>query len=161
MCRITFGVTSDDNFFLNDTAVVLQSAVTLNYRADIIFVTSIGGIKYANFAIFDETATAMTTVFVVFVAGPQRKFRIRIIDKVTRSYVHPRFIFVPIFILRDGIPLAENMINAVAIRQTVGVAYQRKRRVNVEIIMPLVSKGDCFTNIFVNRLFVKAKFNFF
>ena len=98
----------------------------------IIFVAGIGGVEYANFAVFDETATAVATVFVVNVTGPKRQFRHRVVDEVFRCSVHPRFIFVPVLIDRRGVPLTENVIGAVLVCNY-GVMYIRILCIETEL----------------------------
>ena len=161
MRGVTFGVAQNLNFFLDDGAVFLQRAETLCDGANVIFVAGIGGVEKANFAVFDETATGVATVFVVLVTRPQRKFGHCVMNEIFRRGVHPRFIFVPVLIYRRGVPLTANVVGAVAVAQAVRVTDERIRRVDVEFVVPAAAIGDCFTNTGVDFLLVKPFFDFF
>ena len=121
MRRVTFRIAIQLNFIFMNAAVFLQCSETLGNCTNIIFIASVASIKYANFAIFNKTATAVTAVFIMFVGRIQHKFRHGVIYKIFRAGMHPRFIFMPILIFRARIPLTTNMIYTVAIRQAVRI----------------------------------------
>ena len=161
MSGVAFGVAVNLNFFLNNGAIFLQSAKTLRDCAAIFLVTSIASIEDTNLATFDETATAMATVLVVLVARPEGKFRHGVVDKIFCGGVHPRFILVPLLINRRGVPLAEDVIRAVAAAQAVRVANQRIRSVDVENVMPTTAFKHCLASASVDFCLVKSLLDFF
>ena len=157
MRGVTFGVAVNLNLVELNGAVLLQRAEALRDRANVIFIAGIAGVEDANLAVLREAAAAVATVLVVLVTRPEGEFGHGVVDEIFRRGVHPRFILVPLLIFGHGVPLAEDVIGAVAANQAVRVADEGVGRVNVEAVVPASREGNFIADALVDGLLVEFR----